>query len=218
MAVPSRPLVWHGTCPVASTRPFFAPEDVPLIRTIERAALAWGAALASLVCAPTPVASSAATRQPTPDATIQELMTTRIDPAADALWASVSTVITAAGMQEKQPRSKAEWQTVRRYAVALIEGANLLALPTRRVTVPGGATEDSTIPGIEPPESIQKAIDIDRASFVRAAAQLRDAGIVALRAIDQRNPQRLIDAGGDLDAACEACHLKYWYPHSPRPK
>jgi len=145
-------------------------------------------------------------------------MATRIDPAADALWASVSTVITAAGMQEKQPRTEAEWQTVRRHAVTLIEGAHLLAIPTRRVAAPGGTTEDSAIPGIERPENIQKAIDADRASFVRAAMRLRHAGIVALKAVDQRNPQRLVEAGGDLDAACEACHLKYWYPHSPRPK
>jgi hypothetical protein len=86
------------------------------------------------------------------------------------------------------------------------------------VARPGRATEDSAIPGIESPENIQKAIDIDRASFVGAAMRLRDAGIMALKAIEQRNPQRLIEAGGDLDAACEACHLKYWYPHSPRPK
>jgi hypothetical protein len=182
------------------------------------AAPAWITALISLPYASSPVASSAAAREPTPDATIQELMTTRIDPAADALWASVSTVITAAGVQEKQPRTEAEWQTVRRHAVTLIEGAKLLAIPARRVAMPGRATEDSAIPGIERPENIQQAIDIDRASFVRAAVRLRDAGIVALKAIEQRNPQRLIEAGGDLDAACEACHLKYWYPHSPRPK
>jgi hypothetical protein len=178
----------------------------------------WVAALAWLLCTSSPVAWSVATREPAPDATIQELMATRIDPAADALWASVSTVITAAGVQEKQPHTEAEWQTVRRHAVTLIEGANLLATPARRVAVPGGTTEDSAIPGIERPESIQRAIDADRASFVRAAMRLRDAGIVALRAVDRRNPQRLIEAGGDLDAACEACHLKYWYPHSPRPK
>jgi hypothetical protein len=181
-------------------------------------ALAWVAALASIFCATSPAASSAAAREPARDATIQELMTTRIDPSADALWASVSTVITSAGMKEKQPRTEAEWQTVRRYAVTLIEGANLLAVPRRRVTMPGRTTEDSAIPGIETPENIQQAIDLDRPSFVRAAVQLRDAGIAALRAIDQRKPQRLIEAGGDLDAACEACHLKYWYPHSPRPK
>jgi hypothetical protein len=145
-------------------------------------------------------------------------MTNRIDPAADALWGSVGSVVTAAGVQEKQPRTAAEWQAVRHDALTLIEGANLLAVTARRVAVPGGMTEDSAVLGIERPENIQKAIDIDRPSFARAALQLRDAGIVALSAIDQRNPQRLIEAGGDLDAACEACHLKYWYPHSPRPK
>jgi hypothetical protein len=180
--------------------------------------VAWVAALASLFCAPLQVASSPAVGEPTRDPTIQELMTTRIDPSADAIWASVSTVVTPAGMQEKQPRTEAEWRTVRRYAVTLIEGANFLAVPTRRVTIPGRTTEDSAIPGIETPDNIQKAIGIDRASFVKAAVRLRDTGIVALSAIDQRSPQRLIEAGGDLDEACEACHLKYWYPHSPRPK
>jgi hypothetical protein len=192
--------------------------DLPQSDGQKGAAPAWITALISLLYASSPVASSAAAREPTPDATIQELMTTHIDPAADALWASVSTVITAAGVQEKQPRTEAEWQTVRRHAVTLIEGAKLLAIPTRRVAMPGRATEDSAIPGIERPENIQKAIDVDRASFVRAAVRLRDAGTMALKAIEQRNPQRLVEAGGDLDAACEACHLRYWYPHSPRPK
>ena len=27
-----------------------------------------------------------------------------------------------------------------------------------------------------------------------------------------RNPNGLLAAGGDLDEACEACHLEYWYP------
>ena len=153
-----------------------------------------------------------------PAATIQELMAAQVDPSADLLWASVSTVITAAGTEEKQPRTEAEWQTVRRYAVTLVEGANLLAVPGRRVAASGGKTEDSTIPGIERPENIQKAIDADPASFVTAAVRLRDAGLKAVTAIDQRNAQGLVEAGGDLDSACEACHLKYWYPHSPRPK
>jgi len=132
---PEPPFLWHGTCQVA--RPFFASEDVTFIRMTKGAALAWITALISLLHASSPVASSAAAREPTPDATIQELMTTRIDPAADALWASVSTVITAAGVQEKQPRTEAEWQTVRRHAVTLIEGAKLLATPARRVAMPG---------------------------------------------------------------------------------
>lgn len=153
-----------------------------------------------------------------PAATVQELMATQVDPSADALWASVSTVISAAGTVEKQPRTEAEWRTLRRYAVNLIEGGNLLAVPKRRVAAAGGATEDAAVPGIEQPEDIQRAIDGDPASFRSAALRLRDAGFGALTAIEQRNAQGLVEAGGDLDAACEACHLKYWYPHSPRPR
>jgi len=205
VTVPSRPFLWQELTRWLDTSTSCI-GGCTFFRTNKATALVWVA-----------VASSPAVGEPARDPTIQELMTTRIDPSADAIWASVSTTVTAAGTQEKQPRTEAEWQTVRRYAVTLIEGANLLALPTRRVTMPGRMTDDSAIPGIETPENIRKAIDIDRASFVRAAARLRDAGISALSAIDQRNPQRLIEAGGDLDEACEACHLKYWYPHSPRP-
>lgn len=161
--------------------------------------------------------AAATVSAPVTVATVQELMATQVDPSADALWASVSTVITAAGTEEKQPRTEAEWQLVRRYALTLIEAANLLALPQRRVAAPGHHTEDSTIPGIEPPEKIQQAIDADPPSFTAAAGRLREAAVHALQAIDQKNPPALIEAGGELDAACEACHLKYWYPHSPRP-
>jgi hypothetical protein len=196
----------------------FSSENVTFIRTTQGATPVWVTVFVTLFCAASPVASSAAPPEPAREASVQELMRTRIDPSADALWASVGTIITAGGVQEKQPRTEAEWQTVRRYAVALIEGANLLALPPHRVTMPGKTTEDSAIPGIETPENIQKAIDIDRASFASAAVRLRAAGTALLTAIDHRNPQRLFEAGGDLDAACEACHLKYWYPHSPRPQ
>jgi hypothetical protein len=35
-----------------------------------------------------------------------------------------------------------------------------------------------------------------------------------LDAIDAKDPQRLFDVGGEIDEACEACHLVYWYPPS----
>jgi cytochrome c556 len=151
-------------------------------------------------------------------ATIQELMATKVDPSADALWASVSTTITAAGTDEKQPRTDADWQAARHDATTLIAAANLLSQPKQRVVPPGHTTEDSTVPGIEVPANIQQSIDRDPGSFTGAALRLRDAGRGALAAIDQKSAQGLVTAGGDLDAACEACHLKYWYPHSPRPK
>ena len=61
---------------------------------------------------------------------------------------------------------------------------------------------------------IQKIIDSDRASFVKFAHALHDAGMQALTAIDARNVEGLLNAGEVIDTACENCHLKYWYPDS----
>jgi len=152
-----------------------------------------------------------------PVATIQDLMLNQVDPSADLLWASVSTVISSAGTEEKQPRTPAEWLTVRQYAVTLIEAGNLLLIPHRQVAQSGKKTDDADIPGIESPEHMQRAIDANPAHFRNAALALRAAAVKALAAIDAKNPEALTEAGGDLDAACEACHLRYWYPHSPRP-
>jgi hypothetical protein len=172
----------------------------------------------ALIILATPASSAPPSDAPfLPVASIQDLMLNQVDPSADLLWASVSTVITGAGTEEKQPRTVAEWLTVRHYAVTLIEAANLLLIPRRQVAERGKKTDDADIPGIETPEHMQQSIDTNPAAFRKAALALRTAGVKALAAIDARNPEALTQAGGDLDAACEACHLKYWYPHSPRP-
>jgi cytochrome c556 len=41
---------------------------------------------------------------------------------------------------------------------------------------------------------------------------LRDASLQALSAIDSKNATALLEAGGTIDAACEACHMTFWYP------
>jgi hypothetical protein len=150
-------------------------------------------------------------------ASIQDIMAAEVDPSADLVWASVSTVTTAAGTEEKRPRTDAEWSAVRRQAITLIEATNLLLVPGRRVAEAGRKTEDANIPGIESAENIQKAIDGNRGGFRLSVLGLRAAGVKTLAAIDAKDPEGLSEAGGQVDAACEACHLKYWYPHSPRP-
>jgi hypothetical protein len=144
-------------------------------------------------------------------------MAAEVDASADRIWASVGTIITANGTVDRQPRSAAEWKAVRADAIILVEATSLLVTPGRRVAASGRQTEDAEIPGIETAQHIQAAIDADPARFAAAAAVLRSAAIDALRAIDAKDPAALVTAGGNMDAACEACHLIYWYPHSPRP-
>jgi hypothetical protein len=180
-----------------------------------------GIALCS--CAPkessVPAQSGQAAAPPPPPASplkpiagVQDVMASMIDPAADFLWESVSTTVTRGKTVEKQPRTDAEWAEVRRQAIILTEGANLIMMDGRHVVKEGSKLEDHGTPGNLTAEESEKAIAENRAAFVGFSQALRDVGVEMLNAADTRNPQAMIDAGDTLDQVCEGCHLKFWYP------
>src|SRR5262245_45134129 len=69
--------------------------------------------------ATTSAPTAAATLRPT--ATIKDIMDSVVDPSADYIWESVSTIVTKAGTEERRPRTPEDWKQVRRRAIALIE-------------------------------------------------------------------------------------------------
>ncbi|MGB8694931.1 MAG: hypothetical protein WCD08_15600, partial [Steroidobacteraceae bacterium] len=119
----------------------------------------------------------------------------------------------SSGTEDRHPRTAAEWQAVRDRAVALIETSNLLRMPGRRVR----SGDTPTGPGELSPAEIQQRIDMNHNNFAQFADVLQDAGFKALAAIDAKNAQALMDAGGIIDEACEACHVTYWYPNQSHP-
>jgi dipeptidyl aminopeptidase/acylaminoacyl peptidase/cytochrome c556 len=146
-------------------------------------------------------------------ATIRELMEGEVDPAADALWDSVAYIASTSGVEDRRPRTDEEWQAVRAQALTLIEAANLLAMPGRRA-----APADTPVgPGELAPAQIQRLIDTQHARFTEFARVLQAAGRGALEAIDARDADALMNAGTVIDAACEACHVVYWYPNQNQP-
>jgi hypothetical protein len=160
--------------------------------------------------APAPAPAPAAVPGPVITATIKDIMDAIVDPSADVLWESVATIVSAKGTEERRPRTDEEWANVRRNAIRVIEGANLLVMEGRHVAKPGEKSEN---PGIElEPEQMEKLINDDRATFIKNAKALQDATLPALKAIDAKNADGLLDAGEAIDMACETCHLKYWYP------
>ncbi|HKU14760.1 MAG TPA: hypothetical protein VJQ52_10225 [Steroidobacteraceae bacterium] len=170
-------------------------------------------------CAPKqPVEVTAAANQPAapsplkPIAGVQDVMADMIDPAADFLWASVSTTLEGNKTVEKQPRTDEEWSAVRRQAIILTEGANLIMMDGRHIVKEGARLEDHGTPGNLTAEESEKAIAANRAAYISFAQALRDVGAQMLAAADARNPQGLIDAGDTLDQVCESCHLEFWYP------
>jgi hypothetical protein len=145
-----------------------------------------------------------------PTSTIKDIMDSMLDENADAVWDAVATEVTLSGTEQKAPKTDEEWKNVRRHAIPILEATNLLLIPGRKVARPG---EKAASPKVElPPEQIQVLIDQDRDAFVKLAHGLHDAMTAAIKAIDDKNPDALFDAGDGIDKACENCHLKYWYP------
>jgi cytochrome c556 len=136
-------------------------------------------------------------------------MDARVDPSADVLWDSVAFIANAQGEVDRRPRTPAEWDNVRRSALALIRAAEELGAPGRRVA----SIDRQPGPGELRASEIQRLIDANPAAFAHKAHILGSAAKEALAAIDAKNADALMKAGSVIDEACEACHLTYWYPH-----
>ncbi len=147
-------------------------------------------------------------------ATIQDIMDAQVDPAADEIWNSVASIVGPNGIEEKQPRTDEEWDALKLKAFLVIEGANLLAMPGRRVAPEGAGLDPAELAG-ERPEDIQKAMETNRSAWVQLSQGLHDAGLEVMTAIEAKSPDQLIDAGEKLDTACENCHSTFWYPNAP---
>ena len=117
-----------------------------------------------------------------PVANPQQLMQWILDPAADVIWDSAGTIITAEGRQELAPTTSASWESVSAAAVRLSEAGNLLMLPGR-------------------------SMGKDWEEYSQA---LVNAGEQAFKASEARDADGLFDAGGQIFQVCKACHAQYW--------
>jgi hypothetical protein len=147
--------------------------------------------------------------------TIRDLMDSIVDPSADVVWGAVGTVVDQDGAHETFPKTPEEWLNVRRAAIRIIEGANLLMMPGRDAAPPGSKSE---APGVElePPE-ITVLIRKNRASFDAFARALQAVGAEAVRASDTQDTSALLDIGGRMQDVCESCHQAFWYPGAKQP-
>jgi hypothetical protein len=150
-----------------------------------------------------------------PIGSVKDLMQHEVDPSADAIWDSVSTLIDASGIHEHSPRSDSEWAAVRGQAIVLAEAANLLMIQGRLLTLPGQKIDGEGAPGNLTTEAAQRVLKSSRADFVAFARALQLIAVQAAKAAESKNAQGLLDTGEALDNACEACHMKFWYPPNP---
>jgi hypothetical protein len=118
----------------------------------------------------------------TPVATVKQIMAGITMPAAYVVFDSVATIVSAAGTEEKQPRTDEEWAAVGAGAAALIESANLLLMGNRPV---------------------------DQGDWVKMTRAMADAGREALKAAEAKSPEGILAAGETINMTCDNCHEKY---------
>ncbi|MCP5144617.1 MAG: hypothetical protein H6978_07305 [Gammaproteobacteria bacterium] len=186
----------------------------PLMITVTL--IAGGLTLAACQRAGEPAAPTAvAATSPAPfilTASIHDIMKSIVDPSADYLWDSVSMHSSANGVVYNKPETDEDWQAVRDKAITLLEATNLLEMEGRHVVNAGQHLEDEGADGNLTAEQIQALIDDSHERFTSFAQSLHEATLHVLNAIDARDVDGLFDRGGDIDTACEACHVVYWYP------
>lgn len=124
-----------------------------------------------------------------PTATVAELMSTMIDPAADLVWDAVGTVITAEGVDHWEPTTDEEWATVRSGAMTITESANLLMIGERAR---------------------------DQDTWMRMAEGMHAAGLLALEAADAKDVEAIFAVGEAVYNACDSCHNLYWVGDADR--
>ena len=112
-----------------------------------------------------------------------QLMDWVLDPAAGVIWDSVGTVIDASGEHNFRPETDDEWTAVRNAAAVVAESGNLLMMD---------------------PRARDRGDD-----WMQYSEGLVDAGILAIKAAESRDPDAVFDAGGRIYAVCASCHRMY---------
>jgi hypothetical protein len=113
---------------------------------------------------------------------IHQTMAWILDPAAEVIWDSAGTIITAQGHQELAPTTDEGWAKVLHAAATLTEAGNLLMMP-------GSAAGDD---------------------WIEYAQGLTAAGQLAIKAAQDQDDEALFEAGGRIYQVCRACHDQYW--------
>jgi len=115
-------------------------------------------------------------------ATVKQIMQGVVSPAASVVFESVSTVVSAAGIEEFQPETDEEWDFVGSNAAMLVESAALLMSGDRAV---------------------------DRQEWATQSQALADAAGVLLEATRSHDRDKVLEYGEVLNQSCDGCHRTY---------
>lgn len=114
---------------------------------------------------------------------VKQTMALVLEPAADVIWDSAGTIVTADGEEDLAPTSDAEWRAVKHSAAIVAESGNLLMMPGRAK---------------------------DQEGWIEISRSLVEAGERAMAAAEAQDADALFDVGGEIYEVCVSCHQTYW--------
>jgi hypothetical protein len=126
-----------------------------------------------------------------PVADMKQLMTAVVDPAADVIWGSVGTIVSAEGVEERAPKTDEQWTAVLNSAFVITESGNLMMMGSRAK---------------------------DRHEWMRHSQALIDVGIRTVKAAEAKDKDAIFTLGGDIYEVCANCHKAYAVDASGIPK
>jgi hypothetical protein len=113
---------------------------------------------------------------------MKQLMNAVVDPAADVIWGSVGTIVSAEGTVERSPQTDEEWTAVLNSAFVITESGNLMMMGSRAK---------------------------DSGEWMRHAQDLIEVGLRTIKAAEARNKDAIFTLGGDIYEVCANCHQTY---------
>lgn len=113
---------------------------------------------------------------------LNELMPHVMQYAGDGIWKRQGFITDKTGEHSLYPKNDAEWEDAESAARTLAEVTNTLLIPGRRVREP---------------------------EWDRAVEVVRKVALQAADAAEKQDKAAFFKAGGDLDEACDMCHVRY---------
>lgn len=113
---------------------------------------------------------------------LKELMGHVMQYAGDGIWKRQGSISDTTGEHDLYPKTKAEWEDAESASLALVQMTNVLLLPGRRV---------------------------DEPNWTNAVLKVRAVAQEAADAAEAQDKDAFFKAGGELDEACESCHVHY---------
>ena len=147
-----------------------------------------------------------------PVVSVKELMRDMIDPIADNIFDAIAIVDTPHGTVQHMPKTDEDWDKIRIGAVTLAEGAYLLKVQ-RPFAPTGDDKTKSPVEGEEQtPAQVKAKVEKDPVLWNAKIEALRNVGLEVMEIVRTKKVDELWDASDNLDAACESCHVAFWYP------